>query len=223
MSHKLVDYVISVTPDKEERDCFFKYSILKEKSDIFSLSKTRYYPCEVSTCLETIKKQSGKYAIVGLPCTLKGIRLLQMNDIIYKERILYLLGLFCGGIKSTHYLEFLVNETGYNINEIEDPDFRSKNSNSHASDYSFSFRINNINNKSHSLRMSSVGDMWGSGFFKANACDYCDDLTGEVADVSFGDAWIHPYIKDGNGTSIVMSRTQLIENIINDGINNNKT
>ena len=31
---------------------------------------------------------------------------------------------------------------------------------------------------------------WGMGIFKLGACDYCDDIVGETADISFGDAWL---------------------------------
>jgi coenzyme F420 hydrogenase subunit beta len=30
--------------------------------------------------------------------------------------------------------------------------------------------------------------MCASGLFKANACDYCDDVTTELVDISLGDA-----------------------------------
>ena len=37
------------------------------------------------------------------------------------------------------------------------------------------------------IKMSLLGDMWGTGLFKANACDFCDDVTA-VKDISLGDA-----------------------------------
>ena len=66
--------------------------------------------------------------------------------------------------------------------------------------------------------MRKVGDMWGSGMFKNNACDFCDDVTTELADISLGDAWINPYNKDGKGTNVIVTRTELAERLINDGI-----
>ena len=35
---------------------------------------------------------------------------------------------------------------------------------------------------------------WGAGFFQNPACDACDDVVAETADVSFGDAWVEPYL-----------------------------
>jgi len=66
--------------------------------------------------------------------------------------------------------------------------------------------------------MQSVGDMWGTGLFKANACDFCDDVTTELADISLGDAWLEPFNNDGLGTNVIISRSILADQIINNGI-----
>ena len=68
--------------------------------------------------------------------------------------------------------------------------------------------------------MATVGDLWGSGLFKANACDFCDDVTTELADISLGDAWLHPYSLDGLGNSVVVTRSELAEKIMQEGIAN---
>jgi coenzyme F420-reducing hydrogenase beta subunit len=62
--------------------------------------------------------------------------------------------------------------------------------------------------------------MWGSGMFKNNACDFCDDFTTELADISLGDAWLNPYNQDGKGTNVMVTRSKLAEKLISDGIIN---
>src|SRR5690606_23456092 len=70
--------------------------------------------------------------------------------------------------------------------------------------------------------------MWGTGLFKSNACDFCDDVLTELADISLGDAWIKPYRMDGLGNSIIITRTEIAELIVNgndlvlDSIDENK-
>lgn len=66
--------------------------------------------------------------------------------------------------------------------------------------------------------MRSVGDMWGTGLFKANACDFCDDVTTELADISLGDAWLAPYSNDGRGTNVIVTRSRLADEIIQTGM-----
>src|SRR5690606_12515068 len=48
---------------------------------------------------------------------------------------------------------------------------------------------------------------WGAGFFQNSACNFCDDVVAETADIAFGDAWVEPYSSDGRGTNVVIART----------------
>jgi coenzyme F420 hydrogenase subunit beta len=54
---------------------------------------------------------------------------------------------------------------------------------------------------------------------KNNACDFCDDVTTELADISLGDAWLNPFNQDGKGTNVMITRSQLAEDLIKEGIN----
>ncbi|MGC9322644.1 MAG: Coenzyme F420 hydrogenase/dehydrogenase, beta subunit C-terminal domain, partial [Kosmotogaceae bacterium] len=58
------------------------------------------------------------------------------------------------------------------------------------------------------------GYNWGYGFFKYKACDYCDDVVSETADVSVGDAWLPEYVNDSGGTNVVIVRNPVIKKII---------
>src|SRR5699024_11089909 len=91
---------------------------------------------------------------------------------------------------------------------------------SDALDYSFS--CENEDGETKGVKMREVGDMWGTGYFKNNACDFCDDVVAELADISLGDAWIDPYKKDGRGTNIIITRSKLAEKIIKNGIKANE-
>jgi len=53
-------------------------------------------------------------------------------------------------------------------------------------------------------------------------CDFCDDVTTELADISLGDAWLNPYNQDGNGTNVMVTRSKLAEKLINEGITEKK-
>jgi hypothetical protein len=58
---------------------------------------------------------------------------------------------------------------------------------------------------------------WGMGFFQYSACNYCDDVMAETADVSFGDAWVPPYSSDGRGTNVVVVRAPELDEIFRQG------
>src|SRR5690606_25180136 len=55
---------------------------------------------------------------------------------------------------------------------------------------------------------------WGAGFFMDDACNWCDDVMAETADVSFGDAWVEPYSSDWQGTNVVVVRSRDIADMI---------
>jgi hypothetical protein len=58
------------------------------------------------------------------------------------------------------------------------------------------------------------GSNWGYGFFKYTACDYCDDVVGETADASIGDAWLPQYVGDARGNNIVVVRRKELRDLI---------
>jgi hypothetical protein len=63
---------------------------------------------------------------------------------------------------------------------------------------------------------------YGMGLFKPKACDYCDDVMNETADISIGDAWLPQYVKDTLGTSIVIARNPLLHQILVEGIEDSR-
>jgi hypothetical protein len=51
-----------------------------------------------------------------------------------------------------------------------------------------------------------------------SACNFCDDVVAETADVSLGDAWVEPYSSDGRGTNVVIVRSPLVHDLIQTAI-----
>ena len=58
-----------------------------------------------------------------------------------------------------------------------------------------------------------------TGIMKDHRCRTCIDATGELADISCGDAWLEKYTKQNLGWSIVMTRSMKGEKILKDMIN----
>src|SRR5690606_33374723 len=59
---------------------------------------------------------------------------------------------------------------------------------------------------------------WGAGFFMDPACNFCDDVMAETADVSFGDAWVEPYASDWRGNNVVLVRSPEVARIVSRAI-----
>jgi coenzyme F420-reducing hydrogenase beta subunit len=212
----IVDYVFSVK-ESQKKNVYYEYAVSSSKEELLNASKTKYFPVTLGTVLQSIHKLKGKVAVVGVACFIKAIRLAQHKEPGLKEKIPFLVGIICGGVKSRFFAEYLAGRAGVSVQDMVKPQFRIKDLNSNAGDYAFGC-FNKEENKEYTIKMRTVGDMWGTGFFKNNACDFCDDVTTELADISLGDAWMPPYIKDGAGTNVVVARSLIASELIRDGI-----
>lgn len=215
----LIDYAISVKTIDDARDSHFAYQIISKLDDVKTISKTKYYPTSLAGIFDYVVANQGNYVLTGLPCFLKSVRLFQNTNIVVKDRIKFLIGITCGGLKSRFFTEYLAWKLDIMPTYIVNPEYRVKTFAKTAGDYSFSV---NKDLKLESIKMSTIGDTWGNGSFKANACDYCDDIFAELADISVGDAWIDPYIQDKGGANIIIVRSKLIDNIVKKGIINSQ-
>lgn len=214
---KMIDAAITLG---EGQNNHYEYRLIKSKEELLSTSKTKYYPVTMAEALNALKTFDGKVAVVGIGCFIKSVRLLQHYHPELKEKIIFTVGIICGGLKSKFFAEYLAAKAGADNKEFSKPQFRIKDYESNAGDYSFGCIDNKGTEKQ--IKMQTVGDMWGTGMFKCNACDFCDDVTTELADISLGDAWIPPYNHDGKGTNVIVTRSALAEKLINNGIQTDK-
>jgi coenzyme F420-reducing hydrogenase beta subunit len=216
-----VDGIIHVRPTPAEAgEPLFAYYISTNMEEILSGSKSKYYPVELSGVLEKIRDTDGKFAVVGLPCFLKGIRLACEMDKILGEKIVYQIGLVCGHMKSSRFAEFLAWQAGILPGSLRAIDFRVKIPGRSANRYGVRFSTKaNFSDQDVTRKMDSFfGYSWGVGLFRNSACYYCDDVFAEVADVVIGDAWLPRFVGDSAGTSIVVSRNKKISRILENGL-----
>lgn len=215
-----VDAVLHVKPASPETSGgrLFRYGISDHPDDIRAGAKSRYYPIEMSDILSRIRDDDRRFAIVGLPCFIKAIRLLQQDGSIPEGRIAYCIGLVCGHLKSRHFADYLAWQKGVSPDEITKFDFRHKILDRRASDYGFavSWQPDGTGPERHVIHpMASVnGRDWGEGMMKNPACEYCDDVMAECADVVVGDAWLPDHVDDWRGTNVLTIRDETIDRIV---------
>ncbi len=211
-----VAHVVAVAePDQEGR--FFKYRISRSQQELNEGAKSRYYPVELSTMLKLIRETPGRYAVVALPCMIKAIQLLREHDLIFRERISFTLGLFCGHMKSAHFAESFAWQMGLPFKAVKEVEYRYKYPDRPANWYNAMLRLDNGQQYNKDWWHLADGD-WGAGFFMSAACNFCDDVVSETADVAFGDAWVEPYSSDGKGTNVVVARSVLVNELIQKAI-----
>lgn len=215
----LVDGVAHVVPtaDPLREGKFFRYRISGTEDDVRAGAKSRYYPVELSEALETIGSVPGRYAVTGIPCFVKAVQLLRREDPVVRERVAFTVGLFCGHMKSARLVESFAWQMGVALDEIASVDFRVKDPHRAANWYRASFTLRDGRVAQMDWWDLADGD-WGGGFFQNGACNVCDDVVAETADISFGDAWVEPYSSDGRGTNVVIVRSPALQQLIAAGI-----
>lgn len=98
-----------------------------------NISKTRYYPVTLASLFTTLTTIEDTVAISGVACFIKAIRLKQHFYPELKEKIPFLTGIICGGLKSRYYSDYLAQNSGC-VDEYTHPEYRVKNTKSYALD-----------------------------------------------------------------------------------------
>ena len=215
-----VDGIAHVAPTDPGTGSHFAYRISRSFDELSSGAKSRYYPVELSQVLREIRTTPGRYAVVGIPCFIKAIHLLRRVDPLIQERVTHTLGLFCGHMKSAAMVESFAWQLGTELKRVRALDYRIKDENRPANWYRAHLDLEGGGAAEQDWWHLADGD-WGAGFLQNPACNWCDDVVAETADIAFGDAWVEPYSSDGRGTNVVVVRAKeliaMIEGAIADG------
>ncbi|WP_018930675.1 Coenzyme F420 hydrogenase/dehydrogenase, beta subunit C-terminal domain [Gracilibacillus lacisalsi] len=217
LKNDLVDGIIHIKPSKEEKK-LFEYSISYNEGELSNGAKSKYYPIELSEVVNFVRKHDKRFALVGIPCYIKSVRLLADQDVKIKNSIKYFIGLVCGHLKSDMFAKSIGWQLGIKPENLINIDFRKKLAGRSANQYGVEVQ-GNINGEivtKSSPTKELYTTNWGHGFFKYNACDFCDDVLAETADITIGDAWLPEYLRDSQGTNVIVVRNPDILNIIND-------
>lgn len=181
--------------------------IARTKEEIISASKSKYCPVPANIGLKEILSEDGKFAVVGLPCHINGIRNAETINNKLKEKIILHIGIFCG--RSINFLgtEFLLHQMNIKKEDVKKIDYRGEGWPGKML----------IKLKNGEERFVSYLKYWDNGFglyFPPTRCTLCCDGTCELSDISFGDTWLPEFRNEKIGESIIISRTKLGEEII---------
>lgn len=207
LSEHRVDRVIAFGAS-HVNDRLFDFQSYRSVDELDVPMKSRYYPSEFSNVVRQIIDEPGTVLFVGLPCQIKALRKLAIDIPVVGERVKYTVSLFCGHQKSRHYADYLALHAGVDPASVTDVDYRKKREGHPASAYGYEITYkDDEDTKSVSGVMRDVyASSWSNNLFMNPACEFCDDVVGETADLSVGDAWLPGYVAESQGTSICIVR-----------------
>lgn len=199
----------------------FKYSLV-EQNQITESRKSYYYASTMADALSLIEDDDRKFILVGVPCFIRAARLLCIERPEFSKKLVFFIALVCGHYKTHQFAESLSWQVGVHPDDVEQVDFRIKDFEKPASEYSFGAKAHGSEEWFTSKTRDLVGGSWGYNAFQPEACNFCDDVVGETSDVSFGDAWLPQFVENGHGTNVVISRSQIVDEILEEAAKHEK-
>lgn len=199
LQNRIVDGVIGVRQKKENPSCSTA-NILRTENEIREASQSKYTLVAVNEVLRQVLDTEGVYLYIGLPCQVQGLRKAMEKDSILRSRIYMCISIFCGFNMRHEATDFLIRKSGISAPEIQSVQYRGKSKGQTG------FLIKG---KESDFFISKHGYTWMNVCFSPERCWKCYDLTGEFADVSFGDAWEMP-----GGWSRIILRSENAEALI---------
>jgi len=189
--------------------------IAKNKEEIFMASKSKYSPVAVNQVIKEIMNNDKKYALVGLPCHIHGIRKSEYYIKYLKDKIILLIGLMCSHTVNYEGTKFILKKFKIKIEDVKNVQYRVK-------DWPGSMSIQLKNGENISIpyvgTWYSYWPIFSSGFFRPIRCLSCPDETNELADISCGDAWLPEFKDEKKGKSVIITRSHLAERLLSNAV-----
>ena len=184
--------------------------IARTREEIIESSKSKYCPVPANLALKEILKEEGKFAVVGLPCHIQGIRKAELINEKLKEKIVLHLGILCSFNRNFLGTEYLLKKFNIKKEDVAKLDYRGEGWMG-----GMSITLKNGNKKFSPYLVYS--DMLKS-YFVPIRCTLCSDQSCELADISFGDIWLPEFRDDKIGTSVIISRNKVGERILQNAV-----
>lgn len=214
----MIDGVIHARPVSRNstEDPFFRYGISRSPEEITQAAHSHYHVVEISEVLAEVKRTPGRYLFTGIPCMVKAVRRAQAMDADIADRIVFTMGLVCGHIKSVHWALSLGWGAGTAPESIDGITFRVKSENAPAKAYYFGIYKRGAKVPEVHDSAPLTGGKFNLGAMMPDACNYCDDVVAETADLTIGDAWLPRYSFDWRGKNMVISRNSTLTALVQD-------
>ena len=181
--------------------------VVTSVEELYSCQKSSYVPIDMVSALRQTESYKA-VAIVGTGCHIQGVRALQNFSKKYRDRVKYTLGLVCDRTLCKTCTDVLY------WNQFKDQSKR------------IVWRDKSVNYKKARLLIRTADEKivkiprWQrfalKDPFTNPRCRICFDKLNTNADIVFGDPWGMSNVDWENGMSVVLTRTQVGEEIVSD-------
>lgn len=186
--------------------------IARTKDDILSAVGSKYCPVPADVAVKEILQEPGRYAVVGLPCHIQGLRKAEQHLKELRERVRYRISIACSLDYSFLGTERLLRAYGVMPESVERIDYRGRG-------WPGTMCVRLTDETERTIPLAEYCRRLGP--YSLRRCTLCSDMLGELSDLSCGDAWVPRVTQtDKVGSSFVLSRTpegeELLESAASD-------
>lgn len=202
------------TVENDRKGIHYRAAISRTLEEIDERRSSFYFAFTFDNILKEIKDREEAYLFIGVPCIIKGVKNLFEKNKSYKKIKLYTICLSCSHNVSGLFTDYLADSLDINKRQKYTVNLRDKDKNMvDANNYMNTYK--GINFFISQNRFKTIfTDTWRNYYFAMNICNYCSDFWGVHGDVSVKDAWGKWANEDRLNKSIVISRNDLINKII---------
>jgi polysaccharide pyruvyl transferase WcaK-like protein/coenzyme F420-reducing hydrogenase beta subunit len=177
----------------------FQMKIFRSIEDLDRGRSSHYHPLSYDKVLNEVIEEGGSFAVVGVPCVLRGLDRLPSR---LQEKIKYKICLVCSHNVTGAFSDCLAGQEGIGGRVPRQINLRDKQGIPNANNFNNLFVLPDRQVRKNRFD-TAFTDMWRNYFFAQECCLYCADFYGVDADISIKDAWGR-LSGDPLGTSLVI-------------------
>lgn len=162
---------------------------------------SKYTTVAQGEALRVIRRTPGRYAFVGLPCHIQGLRLAQRRSRVLRERVTVAVGVFCG-LNMLPLGTYVCARRG-GLSARDAATLRSVGY--RGPDWPGELRLIDRHGATHTRPYPEYCDAYFAAWVTAR-CRMCADALAEAADISLGDTWLERFY-GSPGVSDLIART----------------
>lgn len=181
--------------------------LARSADEVAAARGSKYTTVNSNLLLRTIREKAGRYAVVGLPCHLQGLRRAQKRFPALRKRVVLALGVFCGLTCVPKATAVAARRAGVDPAGLAGVGYRGPG-------WPGGLRLVS---RSGAVKEIPYPDYYDGfvGAWVPLRCRLCPDALAELADISVGDAWDSGF-EGTAGASDLIVRTEAGRRLIDE-------
>lgn len=180
--------------------------LARKRAEIIAARQSVYIPTSVNMILGEMSKFDGRLAYVGLPDQVAALRTLQQFEHEGAKKVEYVIGPYMGtGLYLGAVQSYLKTNGISDLSEISEIRYR---------DGKWPGYLRITLKSGRELKVEKFYYNYLIPFYITRASLLSVDFTNELTDISVGDAWRPDLVKQGDGYSVVIARSQKGEELL---------